>query len=64
MFKQKKYDIAKIQSKLESGQKPNKMFVYTVEQPVFVDRGYCNVKSSDAQVEYFAKALEGCGFSC
>ena len=65
MFKQKiKFDIAKIQQKLESGSKPNKMFVYTLEPQVFVDRNMSQNKADDAQVEYFCKVLEGCGFSC
>ena len=65
MFKQKnKFDIKKIQQKLESGSKPKKMFVYTFEQQAFVDRDKVQNKSNDAQVEYFCKVLEGCGFSC
>ena len=65
MFKQKnKFDIAKIQQKLESGSKPQKMFVYTLEPQIFVDRNKKENNVNDAQVEYFCKVLEGCGFSC
>ena len=65
MFKQKnKFEIAKIQQKLKSGCKPQKMFVYTVESNVFVDRDKNENKADNQQVEYFCKVLEGCGFSC
>ena len=65
MFKQKnQFDINKIQQKLESGSKPQKMFVYTFEQPVFVQRESVQSQVNNFEVEYFSKMLEGCGFSC
>ena len=59
----KKYDLAKIEQKLNMGQPAPKMFVYTVSQKQYVDRT-APIKSHDEmEVEYFCKVLEGCGFS-
>ena len=65
MFRKKvEFDIEKIEKKLVAGNKREKMFVYTVEQQVFVDREkVCNSADND-QFEYFCKVLEGCGFNC
>lgn len=70
MFKRKvKFDVAKIEQKLNAGNKPQRMFVYTVESTVkdrvFVESGYKKLKIQidEQQVEYFCKMLEGCGFS-
>ena len=70
MFKRKmKFDIAKIEQKLNAGNKPEKMFVYTFdhaqEKRVFVASEYkvLQNKCDQQQVDYFCKMLEGCGFS-
>ena len=70
MFKRKaEFDIAKIEQKLNAGRKPQKMFVYTVEQAVkdrvFAESCYAKgqMKVDEQQVKYFCKMLEGCGFS-
>ena len=70
MFKKKvKFDIAKIEQKLNAGNKPQRMFVYTVEQTandrVFALSDYKKQQEqcSQQQVDYFCKMLEGCGFN-
>ena len=70
MFKRKvEFDIAKIEQKLNAGDKVHRMFVYTVE-PALQDRVFIGsdckklkVQADDSQVEYFCKMLEGCGFN-
>lgn len=70
MFKRKvKFDVAKIEQKLNAGDKPQRMYVYTVEKTakdrVFVESGYQKLKmqADEQQVKYFCKMLEGCGFN-
>ena len=70
MFKRKvKFDIEKIQQKLNAGNKAERMFVYTVEQNsgdrAFVSSDYKKQREQCdwQQVDYFCKMLEGCGFN-
>ena len=70
MFKRKvKFDIAKIEQKLSAGDKPQRMFVYTIESSakdrVFVEPDYKKLEMhvDEQQVKYFCKMLEGCGFN-